>query len=406
MSKGKVEKKKILWISDAVATTGFARVAHSIITKLPRTKYDVHQLGVNYMGDPHEFNYSIYPALIGGDVYGVNRLESMIKGIKPDLIFILNDPWIIDIYLKELIAKKLTDTPVVVYFPVDAREHNPEWFKQFHLVYKTCVYTQFAKKVMMDTGVFTDENDIEVVPHGVDLSRFYPIKDRDKISGREMAVRELLPWKQDPTFLNSFIVLNANRNQPRKRIDLTLRAFAEFSKDKPNNTRLYCHMGVTDAGNNILVLAKRYGIDNKLILSAKTNIIPGVSDDRLNMIYNACDVGINTSMGEGWGLTNFEHAATKRTQIVPRHSACEEIWKDSAIFIETIADFTYDRIDTLARIPDFNSIVASLEAAYEMWSGGTLKEYDEKAYEVVTRPEYNWKNIARTFDEVFTKVLT
>ena len=44
-------------------------------------------------------------------------------------------------------------------------------------------------------------------------------------------------------------------------------------------------------------------------------------------------VGLNTATGEGWGLVSFEHAATGAAQIVPRHSACAELWPGSAEFL-------------------------------------------------------------------------
>jgi hypothetical protein len=48
---------------------------------------------------------------------------------------------------------------------------------------------------------------------------------------------------------------------------------------------------------------------------------------------NACDVGINRAMGEGWGLASFEHAAAGAAQVVPNHTACSEIWRERAELI-------------------------------------------------------------------------
>ena len=62
---------------------------------------------------------------------------------------------------------------------------------------------------------------------------------------------------------------------------------------------------------------------------------PVVSDAALNRIYNACEVGLNTSAGEGWGLVAFEHGATRAAQVVPRHSACEELWEGAASLLPT-----------------------------------------------------------------------
>jgi glycosyltransferase involved in cell wall biosynthesis len=53
----------------------------------------------------------------------------------------------------------------------------------------------------------------------------------------------------------------------------------------------------------------------------------------LNRLYGACDVGLTTTMGEGWGLVAFEHAAAGGAQVMPRHSACEELWAGAASLV-------------------------------------------------------------------------
>jgi glycosyltransferase involved in cell wall biosynthesis len=45
-------------------------------------------------------------------------------------------------------------------------------------------------------------------------------------------------------------------------------------------------------------------------------------------VYNACDVGVNTCIGEGWGLVNTEHAATGVAQLVPDHTSLKEIFSE------------------------------------------------------------------------------
>src|SRR5205823_13314929 len=98
---------------------------------------------------------------------------------------------------------------------------------------------------------------LEVIPHGVDTHRFFPLSDDDV--GRRVEARRAMKLN-DPEHRDAFIVLNANRNMPRKRIDLTMQGFAEFAKDKPTNVKLYLHMALQDTGWNVIALAKRYGI--------------------------------------------------------------------------------------------------------------------------------------------------
>ena len=145
----------------------------------------------------------------------------------------------------------------------------------------------------------------------MDTHRFYPLGDeRGEIPARRIKARRAMRL-DDEDHLEAFIVLNANRNMPRKRIDITMQGFAQFAKDKPANVKLYLHMAAEDSGWNVLILAKRYGIYDRLIMTQADNSRPQFSDEQLNLLYNACDVGITTTTGEGWGMVSFEHAATR-----------------------------------------------------------------------------------------------
>lgn len=405
-------KKKLLWIGDAVSTTGFARVTHAICDRLKDT-YDITVLGINYYGDPHPFKYGIYPASTGGDLWGFGRIVKLANKIKPDVIMILNDPWVIQNYLVALIDAKIKDIPIVTYFPVDAVEHEPDWYRDYkELVRATCVYTEFGKQVVLDTERVFPEN-IHIVPHGVDTRVFYKFKDllnkegNVLKTGAQIAREQLYPIKDKPEFNEPFIILNANRNQPRKRIDITIRAFSIFAKDKPSNVKLYLHMGMRDAGVDVVKLAKRYGFEDRLVITALVNNIPGISDDRLNVIYNATEVGINTSMGEGWGLTNWEHATAGKVQIVPDHSACAELWKDKGILIPTIADFMYEGTNTVGRIPSLDGTVQAMQLVYEDWlkGGEMIKELGEAGRKMVTGSEYNWDVAAGRVQKILATIL-
>ena len=277
-----MKKVKLLWVGDAVASTGFASVTHNVLDNLPKEQYDIDVLGINYYGDPHEYNYRIYPAMIGGDPFGINRLEAIVHDRNPDVILLLNDPWNINQYLERI---KNYDGKIVTYFPVDAEEHSFRWFQNFNKVNKICVYTEFGKKVVLGSGSeYTTEEKLTVIPHGTDSRSFFPLD-------KEESWKMIFPEQDISQYLNSFVVFNGNRNQPRKRIDITMWAFKEFQKDK-DDVKLYLHMGTQDAGFDIIELALRYGFPHKLVITANTPGIPSVSKERLNIIYNSADIGI------------------------------------------------------------------------------------------------------------------
>ena len=133
---------------------------------------------------------------------------------------------------------------------------------------------------------------------------------------------------------NSFIVLNASRPDKRKRVDLTIAGFARFAAGKPANVRLCLHHAIMGGPEQAQIgaLIEQLGLKERVHLNPLAGGV--IDDDALNLLYNACDVGINTSMGEGWGLVSFEHGAAGAAQIVPDHSACAELWRGRGEMIE------------------------------------------------------------------------
>lgn len=376
---------KILWVGDGGVASGFARVNHSIIENLPED-WEIHHLAVNYNGDPYETksNHKLYPARLGGDLLGINRLQPLIKSLQPDVIFILNDPWVIYDYLTRIPV----ESKVVAYTPVDAECMDTTWVDNIAKINQLVTYTEFGKNEFIKVNRNFDN--IRVIPHGSDIGKFFPI---DKVTARQAL-------GIDP---NLFVVMNANRNQPRKRVDLTIKAFAKFAKDKPD-ARLYLHMGTVDAGWDVDKLCKRHGVLGKLIKTTN-DISPSkyVSDAQLNTIYNCADVFINTSMGEGWGLINSEGACCKVPQIVPNYSATKEIFAPNEAFHINI-ERTEPHLGILTEgcIIDVDHAAELLERVYQ--DRKLAKEIAERAYIKFTQEKYTWASVAKQFEQLFLEV--
>lgn len=400
----------VLFVGDAVAATGFARVMHSLCEAL-RSDYEIHQIAINYHGDPHDCGWRIYPAKLGGDVFGVNRLLPLVESVRPALIFLLNDIWILADYMTQLRALPVLPK-VVMYCPVDAGPIEPLAVERLEGVERFVVYTEFARREIEAALAGLRERrpdfafpDIEVIAHGVDSVLFHPLSPEDigesVSAGRRRAIQSI--FGDDQEMQDAFIVLNANRNQPRKRIDLTIKGFAQFAAGKPANVKLHLHMGVEDAGWNVVHLARRYGIDERIVLTTNGDNLPSVPIEQLNAIYNAASVGINTSIGEGWGLVSFEHAATGAAQIVPRHSACEELWQGAALMVEPVMSLTTEGMLTEGRYVSPEGVAAALQRLYD--DRELLREMSQAAYRNATRPEYRWSVIADRWHRLFQEVL-
>ena len=151
-------------------------------------------------------------------------------------------------------------------------------------------------------------------------------------------------------------------------------------------------------------MGRNLGISERLLLNPIIGGKSEVSVENLNLLYNACDVGVNTAMGEGWGLVSFEHAATGAPQIIPRHSACPDIWDGAAEFLEPVDDDVFlfaphcrlktvaaedlaEKLEKLYREPDYRCSMAN------------------SAYHRVTLKKYHWASIARQWEALFTSLV-
>lgn len=395
------EKLKVLFISDLVVETGFSTVAHNIINNI-KDEFDVTGLGVNYFGDPHEMGFPIYPAISrnSGNIYGLDRAVNLINAFDYDIVFILNDSWVISYYLdmfKKHLNKEKKLPKIVVYFPVDSLAHDPDWYRDFDIVSEAVTYTNFGVRVVKQAS---PNLTVKVIPHGVESKDFFKAYENRTQSRLELFGEKRLNEFGNPEDL--FIVLNANRNQPRKRLDITFAGFSLFAKNKPKEVKLYMHSGVMDSSVNLVKQSRRYGIEQRLILSTLNPGLQMLPVERLNILYNACDIGVNTSMGEGWGLTNVEHAVTGAVQVVPRHSACEELFNDCGLLMETITNFTFDNSETVGRLTTPQELARCLEILYR--NKDLRSELSEKSMKKFQDPIYQWKNIAQTWKELFIEV--
>jgi D-inositol-3-phosphate glycosyltransferase len=397
--------QKILIIGDAGVPTGFARVIRSIFEPLSND-FELFQLATRYSGRPHDYPWKLYRADAGKSVYGYDQIRPLIEKIQPQIIFLLYDiPYQIP-YMKEL--RKATPQPnVVMYSPVESGPIAPEMTRELGGVSRYVLFTDYGRREIAASvdAVRQHEPDfqfpeLEVIPHGVDTDRFYPLSDDE--AARRIEARRAMKL-EDAEHRDAFIVLNANRNMPRKRIDLTIQGFAEFARDKPANVKLYLHMATQDTGWNVIALARRHEIYDRLIMTRADNIAPDFSDEQLNLLYNACDVGITTTTGEGWGMVTFEHAATRAAQIVPRHTSLADLWADAAEFVEPVMKLTWPGNLTDGHIVSPQGAAAALQRLYEDRS--YRDALAQAAYRNATRPEFRWTSAVSQWKTLFHETI-
>ena len=389
--------KKILWSGDIVAMTGFARVTENLITRLG-DKYEISVLGNNWFGDPApalQSKFKMFPSSNRHqqEPFGVQRIREVVLNEKPDLVFVNNDIWIVNTIYKQIEDLHTQGKfKFVAYCPMDSYDwcgglldKSPAWDK-------LVIYTKFGAEEFIKAGY---PKEIAVIPHGVATEQFSTLDKKE--------CRKKLGLKDD-----LFIVFNGNRNQARKRQDVTIEAFAKFAVDKPD-AALYMHMGLKDQGWDIMSVfgqeMQKQGLDpnGRIIMTTNSPHPPNVSVEMLNIIYNAVDVGVNTCKGEGHGLVNHEHAACGVAQVVPNHTSLKEIFEGAGLLINNKfvdVDPNYNR---RMPIPDADHLVKILDELY--YDRKKLKAVGKACKKRALDKMYQWDTVAADFDELFQEVL-
>jgi glycosyltransferase involved in cell wall biosynthesis len=323
-------KMKVMFYGDSpTCATGFGQVSRNILPALKNSgRFDVDILGINYWGDPHEYPFNIWPMAINQnkDPYGRQRMQQHLLDPRCqfDILFFLQDTFILE-FMPQLLTTLRNagkNFKSVFYYPIDGVPKEG-WVQAAGAVDYPVTYSQFAYQ--QSVAVVPDmAGRLSVLPHGVNPEVFHPVSKEDARNFRQQFFGSLA---------DKFIFLNVNRNQQRKDIPATIRAFKEFKKHRPNSA-LYLHMAAVDQGWNLPEVIKAMGLDMSQDVILPQKFVPsnGFPLPVLNLIYNACDAVISTTLGEGWGLSWTEAMAVGKPVIFPSNTCLTEYITDETGF--------------------------------------------------------------------------
>ena len=406
--------------------------------------FDVAFLGINDYGkrkyDPSK--WFIYP-VSEGDLLGTKRIESVLNDFKPDLIFLFQDIYHIANILPH-IKKEHPTIPIVTYFPVDGEPFNVTWQLPFAegMVNLHLTYSQFAlDAIYARFPQLRDRKDyIKILNHGVNGEVFYPL-----IKANRKEYRASLKWT------DKFVAINVNRFQPRKLIALTLRIFSLLthgykkckcgnyylaSKSKcdlnwcgpdkvmeivpPNeDIGLYLHMNQIERtmgpphANTLQVHALNAGyvdtdLNKNIFMLENRNVYNDpLTEEELCHLYNAADLNVTTTFGEGWGLSLSEAAACGTRSIAPFNSAIPEVLAgtDSKLVKnQALMNIALDsaHLRPIVSVPRF---VDAVTMEYKEWlANGRRKLIDEKGAALM-KEKFQWKDKAEWLMSEFKKLL-
>ena len=408
-------RPKLLAIGPALDQSSYARVLHGILRCLAKD-WDIDQLAVNYRGPAQICDeggrWQIHPNNNIGDRFGIAQAPELIARLAPDVVFIFNCFTVLPRYCCVL-AQLGTARPKFVAYspllgePLDVNRVKGLAFYDALVAVSPGVrqYFHAALRRFHQAGQIPHVPQIAAIPHGFDLARFHALNAFE----RRAAKRRLFPELNDADFAQSFIVLNANRNEARKYIATTIAGFAQFACGKPAGVRLHLHMGESSSAPSLQSLILDHGIAERVTLaSTQAGVHPKLSDAELNLLYNACDVGINTAASEGFGMISFEHAATGAAQIVPGHGVCLELWQGEACNpdAEILPAHEAPQDAHLHVVKEKQVAATAVAAALErLFTDPTYRnDLAQRGQRNALRPEYQWQNIADSWGQLFDEL--
>lgn len=385
-------KPVILYIGDSPSeSTGFGVVARNILLPM-QNHFDIHVLGLNYFGDytPIQSKLKLYNPSKNGDEYGLSRVNALINTINPDVIFILNDPWVVCEYLRIIDTKK---HKVVFYSPIDAEHLKSVYGDKLNNATAGITYTDFARKEFESAGL---KIPIHVIPHGVNTTFFHPVRKID--ARKELGLKD--DW---------YVVTYVARNQARKRVDLFTYLMHRWLKKYPHdNVYFHYHGSTKDVGIDIEDCAAYYNIDNRLILTARNmEISNSIPIDRLKYVYNSADLYFHVCPIEGWGLPLLEAMACRVPALVPNYSALSEWPRGGVEYVDIDRDYpTFNtfQVNTIHYYyPKIDEVIEKLELLYQ--NSEYRQELAQRGYKLATAKKFNWSVIAQQFVSIMKDVI-
>lgn len=422
----------ILAYMDFLAPTGFATVSENIFKRiapfLEGNDIKIDVLSRN-LGDKDKVEFSknitvYHPRAfqekgIVDDYYRNGMLRRLTA--KPyEVLWIMEDVKFIEPLLvvldginKKKGEMKQTKFKTVFYTPIDSKLISV-YFRDFNLIDKLVTYTNYGKRQIEDAFASFDppiKKGIQVIPHGIDIENFRPLKEdfREKYN---------LP-------AGRILFGSVNKNQPRKDIGTTLLAFermlyslknANIPEEELPALYLHCHP-LDPSGINIYAAADALGLKlgQDYFLPLKEKYDAGeYTEEEMNELYNCFDCFIGTSMAEGWGLTYTQALAVGLSVICGNHTSLSEIMHhDNNNLVNlviklhehfqindgSVVRYKLDIMDTAVTMMDIYRQLVNTEDKF------ALKQNRVQFYQPIFE-RYQWDEIAASWIKVLTGVIS
>jgi hypothetical protein len=256
-------------------------------------------------------------------------------------------------------------------------------------MYKPIAMSRYGEGEMKRLGI-----DCFYAPHMINCEVYQPSAEI-----RE-AQREKLGWTDK--FVIGQVGTNVRERKNWTASFLALQKFRRYHDD----VVMYCHTNPGESrGRNLQVLRENLMIQDITFFPSMTEmLLAGVPDITMNNMYNALDVYLHPSKGEGFGIPIIEAQACGVPVIVSNNTAQPELCGGGWILKDMRPEFDEQSSWEGAANPD--EIVEYLEQAYQEKKSGNLAERKiaarEKAiqYHCDVVMEKHWKAILADIEQM------
>lgn len=384
---------KISWMSNSP----WARTGYGCQTALftPRIKALGHDVAITafYGLEGGVLTWGIKDQVIpvyprGFHPFGLDVMAAHAEHARADVLITLMDSWVIDTNMM------LGGTRWVPWFPIDHDPLPAAIRDRVARAFRRIVFSRFGERMVHDAGL-----DAYYVPHGVDTQVFRPAEDRAE-------VRKRLQWPED-RFVVGMVATNKG-NPPRKSFPQCIAAFAQL-KRKHSDVLLYLHT-VSDErqqGVNLPEFITSQGLSfgffgrcdprsvDVLFCDQYQNML-GYPDQYMVDAYNAMDVHLLVSMGEGFGIPILEAQACGCPVIVGDWTAMGELCFSGWKVARSDAEPYWTPLASYQFIPHVEAITERLKAAYRVAGNESWRKRAREgalAYDADTVTEQYWKPV-------------
>ncbi len=378
--------------------TGFGRVAAGI-AKAMSTEHDVHLVGFGDAapGEPW-VGYQHDPVLDPTRTAAAGRV---VRETRPAAVVLVGEG-----HLTGWIATRLRRDgytgAIVAYVPIEGPVLDPAPLGRLHNSTAVVAYTNVGAGILLEAMAATAGigavPHLAVIPHAIDPAALAGSGPESRQRMRaELMQAALIP---DAGSVSGPWLLNANRNDWRKRPELTMRAFAPIAERHPD-ARLVLHCNPRRRDMDLRIERARLDLGDQVILTRDENQPPW-SEDRLTLLYASCEIGVSSTMAEAWGLVAFEHALQGAAQVLPRHEGLAEIWGQAPLWVplgqRTRVDMTFGgaepQVDALTAI-----LLNLIEHPQDMHSAGQACQRRARD------PSLSWESVGTQWLTLIAKLL-